>query len=67
MVWACAVRGGQWLGEELYGVWSGGCWTGGGPGKSWTEVVQGFCWAYVWNVVIILASIRRHRKWTRFM
>ena len=26
MVWACAVkRRRQWLGEEMYGVWSGGC------------------------------------------
>ena len=25
MVWACAAKRRQWLGEEMYGVWNGGC------------------------------------------
>jgi len=27
MVWACAAKRRQWLGEVMYGVWSGGCQT----------------------------------------
>jgi len=25
MVWVFAMKRRQWLGEEMYGVWSGGC------------------------------------------
>jgi len=25
MVWACVANRRQWLDEEMYGVWSGGC------------------------------------------
>jgi len=25
MEWACVAKRRQWLGKEIYGVWSGGC------------------------------------------
>jgi len=45
MLWACAARGGHWLGGEVCGVWGGVLWTGGGPGRTWREVVQRDCLA----------------------
>jgi len=47
MVWACAAKKRQWLGEEMYGVWSGRCqakpW--GRPKKTWKDIVEKDCQA----------------------
>jgi len=40
MVWACAAKRRQWLGEEMCAVWSG---PKGRQRKTWTEVVQKDC------------------------
>jgi len=43
MVWACAAKRRQWLGEEMYGVWNGGCQAKslrGRPKKTWREIVE---------------------------
>jgi len=39
MVWACAAKRRQWLGEELYGVWSGGARPRGRPKKTRRKIV----------------------------
>jgi len=39
---AMAVKRRQWLGEEMHGVWSGGCQparTRGRPKKTWREIL----------------------------
>jgi len=45
MVWACAAKRRQWLGEEIYGVWSGGVRPTGRQKKTWTEIVPKDCQA----------------------
>jgi len=67
VVWACVVRGGQWLGERMYGVWRGKFQTRGGPRGTWRKVVQrdsqvrklhGGCWGLWW-----MQGVVKDGKW----
>ena len=49
IVWACAAKRRQRLGEEIYGVWSGGCRPKGRPKKTWREIVEKDCQAHKLN------------------
>jgi len=43
LVWACVAKRRQWLVEEMYGVWIGGCQFAkpkGRPKSTWRKVMQ---------------------------
>jgi len=49
IIWACGAKRRQWLGEEMYEVWSGRCQANRYPKKTSTDIVQKDCQAHKFN------------------
>jgi len=66
MVWACAAKRRQWLGEEMYGVWSGEFQIDQrGPGERWCKkTVKHVNWTgrMMWIIVDVVRKRPTHPK-----
>jgi len=49
MVWACAAKRRQWLGEEMYRIWGGDSGPRGRPKGTWRQVVKKIAKHVIWT------------------